>query len=76
MKAGGWVILQNCHLGKSFMPMLERRLESFDDAEVNASLNSSFRLILTSMPCDYFPVSVLQNSVKLTTEPYNYLQYF
>eukprot|EP00764_Aduncisulcus_paluster_P007054 gnl/Carplike_NY0171/2326_a3133_461.p1 GENE.gnl/Carplike_NY0171/2326_a3133_461~~gnl/Carplike_NY0171/2326_a3133_461.p1 ORF type:complete len:1186 (-),score=357.54 gnl/Carplike_NY0171/2326_a3133_461:181-3237(-) len=31
--------------------------------------NPSFRLLISSMPTDIFPVSVLQNSVKVTTEP-------
>lgn len=32
-------------------------------------LHENFRLYLTSMPCDYFPVTILQNSLKLTSEP-------
>lgn len=68
-KTGGWTILQNCHLGKSFMPALEKKIESFEEMESAGNLNANFRLFLTSMPCSYFPVSVLQNGVKLTNEP-------
>lgn len=39
-------------------------IEYIDDAIVK-----DFRLILTSMPCDYFPITTLQNGVKLTNEP-------
>lgn len=60
-------MLMNCHLAKSWMQDLEVIVQNF--AEEEKDIHPDFRLYLTSMPADYFPVSVLQNGVKLTTEP-------
>lgn len=57
MVDGSWVMLQNCHLARSWMPSLERIVLAF--AEQKDTVHPDFRLFLTSMPADYFPVAVL-----------------
>jgi dynein heavy chain len=46
------------------MPTLDRILE-----EINAQADSTFRLWLTTEPSDKFPVTIVQNAIKATSEP-------
>merc|ERR1711968_403596 len=62
---GDWVCLQNCHLAVSWLPRMEQLLESAQTEDVN----DEYRLWLTSMPSNKFPVPVLQNGLKITNEP-------
>uniref|UniRef100_A0A673T0U8 Dynein axonemal heavy chain 8 n=1 Tax=Suricata suricatta TaxID=37032 RepID=A0A673T0U8_SURSU len=63
MQQGGWVLLQNCHLGLEFM---EELLETLITTE---ACDDSFRVWITTEPHDRFPITLLQTSLKFTNEP-------
>lgn len=65
-REGNWVCLLNCHLARTWMGDLELIIEKIPESD---NVNNDFRIFLTSMPASYFPVSVLQNGIKITTEP-------
>lgn len=63
-KTQTWVVLQNCHLAPSFMPTLDGLIE-----EIVTDPTSAFRIWLTTMSSDQFPVTIVQNAIKITAEP-------
>eukprot|EP00163_Fabomonas_tropica_P031142 TRINITY_DN730_c0_g2_i1.p1 TRINITY_DN730_c0_g2~~TRINITY_DN730_c0_g2_i1.p1 ORF type:complete len:4569 (+),score=1602.08 TRINITY_DN730_c0_g2_i1:399-14105(+) len=62
---GGWVLLQNCHLGLKFMTDLEVWLNNSVEQD---SSHDQFQLFLTSEPHPRFPIGLLQSSIKVTNE--------
>jgi dynein heavy chain len=62
LQQGKWVLLQNCHLAQSWLPTLQRMVESITIDRCHPH----YRMWLTSAPTPAFPVSILQNSIKIT----------
>eukprot|EP00928_Gymnodinium_smaydae_P021973 TRINITY_DN18608_c0_g3_i2.p1 TRINITY_DN18608_c0_g3~~TRINITY_DN18608_c0_g3_i2.p1 ORF type:complete len:2564 (-),score=332.72 TRINITY_DN18608_c0_g3_i2:161-7795(-) len=60
---GGWVILQNCHLGINYMCEIEDTLTKTIDIE------DDYRLWITCEITSRFPIGLLQMSIKVTLEP-------
>jgi dynein heavy chain len=54
-------------LASSWLPKLETVVKNISENPDN--VNETFRLYLSSMPTDTFPVAILQDSVKITNEP-------
>ncbi|XP_054274165.1 dynein axonemal heavy chain 2 [Macrosteles quadrilineatus] len=65
MEDGDWIFLANCHLSLSWMPSLDKIVENLQSGEPH----KDFRLWLSSSPHPDFPISILQTSIKMTTEP-------
>ncbi|XP_072767433.1 LOW QUALITY PROTEIN: dynein axonemal heavy chain 10-like [Anoplolepis gracilipes] len=63
MTRGQWLMLQNCHLLLSFTKDLEKFVENIGKP------HPDFRLWLTTEPIPNFPIGILQQSLKVVTEP-------
>lgn len=60
---GQWVLLQNTHLGLSYLTEVETYLTKEADA-----IHEDFRLWITAEPHPAFPIGLLQMGIKITNE--------
>ncbi|CAB3368449.1 Hypothetical predicted protein [Cloeon dipterum] len=68
-KHGQWVVLQNIHLVKKWLPSLEKSLEHLAEGA-----HPDFRLFLSAEPANtpsahIIPQGILESSIKITNEP-------
>lgn len=63
MQDGGWLLLQNCHLGLEFLS------ELMDTIATTESMSEGFRTWITTEAHQEFPINLLQSSIKFTNEP-------
>ena len=68
-REGHWIVLQNIHLVKLWLPKLEKLIE-----EVSSDSHQNYRLFLSADPAPnpashIIPQTILQSSIKITNEP-------
>ncbi|XP_071447818.1 dynein beta chain, ciliary [Hetaerina americana] len=68
-KSGHWVVLQNIHLVKKWLPALEKRLEYYGQHS-----HPSYRVFMSAEPAataaaHIIPQGILESSIKITNEP-------
>jgi len=68
-KDGHWVVLQNIHLVKKWLPTLEKRMEAY-----SIGSHKSYRLFMSGEPSPtreghIIPQGILEVSIKITNEP-------
>ncbi|KAK2575931.1 hypothetical protein KPH14_007294 [Odynerus spinipes] len=68
-KNGHWVILQNIHLVKKWLPLLEKKLETAADGS-----HDDYRVFMSAEPASspsghIIPQGILESSIKITNEP-------
>lgn len=68
-KNGHWVILQNIHLVKKWLPLLEKKLETTADGS-----HEDYRVFMSAEPAGspsghIIPQGILESSIKITNEP-------
>lgn len=68
-REGHWVVLQNIHLVKKWLPTLEKNLEKYADGS-----NINYRVFMSAEPAatssaHIIPQGILESSIKITNEP-------
>ncbi|KAI5645013.1 dynein heavy chain and region d6 of dynein motor domain-containing protein [Phthorimaea operculella] len=69
LQKGHWVVLQNIHLVKKWLPSLEKKMETFSQGAHN-----DFRFFMSAEPAataaaHIIPQGILESSIKITNEP-------
>jgi len=54
---------------KTLREKYDDSIHHHDERKEEFKINSNFRIFLTSMPDDEFPISILTNSIKISLEP-------
>ena len=62
---GSWVIIQNLHLMGKWLMVLEKHIEKLRLGQ----LHENFRIFFTAEASEDIPAGLLQNSIKVTSEP-------